>query len=324
MEETTSSMEGPYPGCRSFIREAFSKRNFPSKAVHGIMASVTPSTLKQYDVWFRKWWDYCAEHQQNPITSSLENIINFLDLQFQQNKSFSSINSCKSAISFFMPIKQEDETIIRRYIRGIYNHNPPKPKYEDTWDPHIVLSKLKLWQPLKDQSLEKLTLKMVTLLALVTTHRVQTLTKIKLENINIHDKVMNIKIADRIKTSGPKKPQPILNIPFNLEEPELCLASIIGKYIEITEPLRPHNETRLIITYKKPFHAATAQSVSRWIKTTLKMCGIDTDKYGSHSTRHAATSAAYRSGMSIAEIRKKAGWSEKSNTFNTFYNKPLA
>lgn len=79
----------------------------------------------------------------------------------------------------------------------------------------------------------------------------------------------------------------------------------------------------LILTIRKPIRAATSQTISRWIKLGLKEGGIDTDIYSSYSTRHAATSAAYRAGVNIDIVRKAAGWTEKSEVFSKFYNKPL-
>ncbi|CAG5009444.1 unnamed protein product [Parnassius apollo] len=43
----------------------------------------------------------------------------------------------------------------------------------------------------------------------------------------------------------------------------------------------------------------------------------------SHSTRHAATSAANRADLNLDLIRKTAGWSNNSETFARFYNRPL-
>ena len=39
-----------------------------------------------------------------------------------------------------------------------------------------------------------------------------------------------------------------------------------------------------------------------------------------HSTRHVATSKALQEGLTIDAIRNAAGWSEKSKTFDVFYN----
>lgn len=54
-----------------------------------------------------------------------------------------------------------------------------------------------------------------------------------------------------------------------------------------------------------------------------KSSGVNVDKFKGHSTRHAATSAALRMGVTIETIRNAAGWSEKSLTFWKFYNKPI-
>lgn len=48
--------------------------------------------------------------------------------------------------------------------------------------------------------------------------------------------------------------------------------------------------------------------------------GVNTSAY---STRHAATSAANRKGVSWDVIRNCAGWSQRSHTFASFYNIPL-
>jgi len=45
--------------------------------------------------------------------------------------------------------------------------------------------------------------------------------------------------------------------------------------------------------------------------------------FSGYSTRHASTSAAFRAGVDLEEIRRTAGWTEKSTTFNKFYNRPL-
>lgn len=51
--------------------------------------------------------------------------------------------------------------------------------------------------------------------------------------------------------------------------------------------------------------------------------GNDTNVFDACSTRHAATSTAKRKGISIDCIKKTAGWSENSRTFENFYDKPI-
>ncbi|KAJ8910995.1 hypothetical protein NQ315_005616 [Exocentrus adspersus] len=83
------------------------------------------------------------------------------------------------------------------------------------------------------------------------------------------------------------------------------------------------SHTSLFITFKKPYHNATSQTISRWLKTILKRSGLDTTKFTAHSTRHASTSAAARKDVPYDTIRLAAGWTKKSSAFATFYNRPV-
>ncbi|VEN56293.1 unnamed protein product, partial [Callosobruchus maculatus] len=90
-----------------------------------------------------------------------------------------------------------------------------------------------------------------------------------------------------------------------------------------TRPKRSREDSYLLITYKKPYHVASSQTLSRWIKKALQNSGIDISKFKGHSTRHAAVSAANRQGVSIETIRNAAGWTGKSDMFARFYNRPV-
>nr|CAH7755961.1 unnamed protein product [Callosobruchus chinensis] len=75
------------------------------------------------------------------------------------------------------------------------------------------------------------------LLALTTGHRSQTLINNYIDNINIIQSVIYIKVSGRFKTSGLNKPQPLLSFKIYHECPELCIASTFKHYIEKTQPL---------------------------------------------------------------------------------------
>ena len=47
-------------------------------------------------------------------------------------------------------------------------------------------------------------------------------------------------------------------------------------YVHRTQELRG-TERCLFLTYKKPHHRSTKQTISRWIKVTLGQAGIDTN-----------------------------------------------
>lgn len=237
--------------------------------------------------------------------------------------SYSSLNTSRSALSFILHGDLGNDPCIRRFCKGAAAMKPPKPRYSFTWDPDPVLQYLAKIIINKDTPLKTLTKKLVTLLALITGQRVQTLSLIRLENIQESKDDIKIMITDTIKTSGINRNQPLLNIPFYREKPNLCVASLLLKYRTRTSRLRKEGESKLLVTVVKPHKAAGTQTISRWIKEVLTESGIDTQMFSAHSTRHASTSAALRKGTSIDEIFKTAGWTQKSSTFARFYNRPL-
>lgn len=134
---------------------------------------------------------------------------------------------------------------------------------------------------------------------------------------------IEIKIPATIKTSGPNKSQPSLYLPFFFNNPHVCAAKTLLCYLKRTDSLRTNDNRLLFITYKKPHHKASSQSLSRWIKIILHKSGLDTNVFTAHRTRHASTSAAARKEVSIDLIRKMAGWSKRSEVFARFYQRPL-
>ncbi|CAG9136633.1 unnamed protein product [Plutella xylostella] len=104
---------------------------------------------------------------------------------------------------------------------------------------------------------------------------------------------------------------------------EWSLTTTIKDYIEVTKDLRQTSNNNLLLTFKRPHKAATAQSISRWIKQVLSESGVDVSVYSGHSTRHASTSAASSSGLSVEAIRKAAGWTKNSETFAKFYHRQV-
>lgn len=288
-----------------------------------MISSIGEKTIKQYSSCYKKWWDYCLKYKISLYKYNLNLVLNFLLVCFDEGLSYSSINTYRSSLALILNFNSEDGNTIKRFLKGVYNRRPSIPKYSTTWDPNPVLLHLAKIYPLHEFPLKDITQKLVTLLALTSASRVQTISKITLKNIVFKQDKIEIKIEERIKTSGPNKSQPFLVFPFFLDKPELCVAKTLEYYISITKPFRKDDMGYLILTNKKPFHPASTQSISRWIKEVLQKSGIDTSIFTSHSVRHASTSAACRAGLNIDLIKNTAGWTQSSSVFATFYNRPL-
>ncbi|KAJ8706181.1 hypothetical protein PYW07_010958 [Mythimna separata] len=287
-----------------------------------MLNSLSNNTIKQYNCSFKLWWKFCGTYSIEPYEGSVPYILKFLSECFHKGMSYGSLNSTRSALSILMGSKITSDDRLKRFFKGVFRLKPPNPKYNVTWDPGRVLDYLASKYPNESVSLVDLTKKLVTILALTSAHRVQTLSLIKIKNIIFLADGVQIKVPDIIKTSSKSSLQPCLHLKSYSSKLEICPVHTLKSYLIVTKNIRKETDN-LIITYKKPYHSASSQSISRWIKMTLNESGIDTSVFTAHSTRHASTSAASRAGLSIDLIRKTAGWSGTSSTFARFYNRPV-
>lgn len=164
------------------------------------------------------------------------------------------------------------------------------PKYASTRDPQIVLNYFKSLDN-DNVFLEVLSKKLITLLALVTGQRIQTLSLIDTKYIVVKKDSLEIRIPERVKTSNLGRNQPILCLPFYEENWNICPVRILQVYVEKTKELRK-DTLNLFISFKKPFKNISTQTLSRWVKDMLRESGVNTKIFSAHSTRHAATLAA--------------------------------
>lgn len=247
----------------------------------------------------------------------------FLTHLYNSGYQYGSLNCSRSALSFILGRNITDDDRITKFIKGAFRSRPPAPKYDFTWDTDVVLNYLSNLYPNESLNLEMLSKKLVSLLALVTAHRVQTLSLIQLKNIIVYSDYIIILISESIKTTRPNGHQPILKIPFYNGNQAICPARTLTGYIDKTSHLRAPNINNLFVSYRKPHGKVTSQTLSHWIKDVLHRSGIDTSVFSSHSTRHASTSKANRLGVSMDIIRKTAGWSASSSVFARFYNREI-
>lgn len=112
-----------------------------------------------------------------------------------------------------------------------------------------------------------------------------------------------------------------MKLPFFESKPSLCIAKTLLHYVSRTQNLRG-NEDRLLISFNKPHSKVSKDTVGRWIKSSLAELGID-KKFTAHSTRHASTSKAAEKGVTVDEIKRVAGWSQKSRVFADIYRLPI-
>ena len=260
----------------------------------------------------------------DPISSNVTVGINFLAELYDDGLSYSSINTARSALSTLMQLQDGENfgsnTLVSRFMRGVFVKRPALPRYKEIWDVSIVLRHIEKWHPLKDLDLKCLTLKTVMLMALTSGQRCQTINAVNLSNMQLTENRCRFEIKELLKTTRPNSHFGVVEFVAYIEEP-LCVRACLREYINRTKELRGNN-TKLLISFRKPHNAVTTSTVSRWLKETLRLSGIDITVYKSHSVRAAATSAAQLLNVTIEDILSAGGWAA-AETFRKFYNKPL-
>lgn len=299
------------------------KRGAPSASLNLLMASFADNTLNQYNSCLRRWWDFCQTNSYNYCEANVSQLIQFFTEHFEAGASYSTLNTMKSALTLLLDPLVTSHAMITRLLKGVFKLKPPMPKYDITWDPIIVLNYLSDFYPYDDISLRDLSFKTITLLAIASAQRMQTLSLIKIENIVIQTDCIIIKIIDLIKTSRPGAYQPLIRLPFIVENPKICPGLALQSYMNKTLNIRTCSSGNLFISFRKPHNKVGPQTLAHWVKTTMQKSGINTDVFGAHSTRHAATSAARRAGVSLQVVRRAAGWSDTSNVFLKYYNRDV-
>lgn len=289
-----------------------------------MMSSLADSTKKQYNTTFKLWWNFCLLNRVNYLEAPKSAVILFLTKEFQNGASYGTLNSHRAAISLLLGNHIGSDEQVSRLLKGVFKCRPSIPKYNNVWNPQIVLDFVEKWFPNQNFDLSQITKKLAVLLALCTAHRVQTLSLIKTNNIVFNEDQIIVAITNLIKTSTINREQPTLIIPYFKDRPSICPAQCLKDYLQMTTNIRNEIESHnLFLAYKRPHKPVTSQTISRWIKDILAASGVDVTRFSAHSTRHAATSTARAAGVSLETIRKTAGWTVTSQTFAKFYNRPI-
>lgn len=323
--ESASTTQEVNPTGMQIIRGSLTARGISGKAAEIITQSWREGTKQQYSVYLRKWCSFCSTRGIDPYKADIPQALDFMAGLFEQGLGYSAMNTVRSALSQVLQtpsgVSFGELPLVKQFMRGVYQEKPALPRYTTTWDVSILLKYLKTLPHVKSLSLKLLTFKTVTMLAILSAQRVQTLQYLDLRNMDLSENIVKFSIGDKLKQTKPGKHIKELEFPAYPTEPNLCVVQLVKEYITRTKPLRD-KITVLFITVAKPHRVASKDTISRWIKTTLGLAGIDLTRFKPHSVRSASSSSAAQAKVPVETILKTAGWSTQC-TFAKFYNKPM-
>ena len=232
-----------------------------------------PGTHKQYSVYIRKWYKFCEQREINCVTPNVSVVIEFLTELFDQGFGYSAINTARSALSQFIVYKGHctigSHPFVIKFVKAVFNLRPPVPRYSDIWDVSILLKFLRSLSTLHHLSLKKLTLKVVSLVALHVAARAQTLTCLDLNKMTKSKSKFVFRVgASDLKQSRPGYTPPQVELKAYPVDRRLCVYKALEVYIEQTKHLR-NTESRLFLSYMKPHKRVSSSTIGTWIKGVL-------------------------------------------------------
>ena len=213
-----------------------------------------------------------------------------------------------------------EHPLVVQLLKGCYNENPPRPRYESTWDTDVVLDYLSSLG--NDESLDfaQLSLKLLILLALVTLMRIGELNSISCSSVCLSTNKVTFSLL-RLRKKQHSGPLQSFSIPA-FTGSLVCPVKCFREYWTRTSKLRDPSCQSLFVITKKPHTATSTSTLGRWIRKCLSDAGIDDLVFSAHSTRGAGASKAAASGVATESILRAASWSSES-TFARHYNRPI-
>ena len=307
------------------IRGRLNSQGFQPDVVDTMLRGRRASSLAQYSVHINRWTEFCDFKQCNPHVSTTPIILEFLQTLVNKNLSYRSINTARSALASFVVLesgdKISDDTNVKLFMKGAFNIKPPQARHTISWDPEMVLKKLESEQAPADLPTELLVKRLALLVLLTSGQRPQVLLNLKLSNMSdLDNKVIFTLASTDVKQGRPGYRPPIIVLEQFVEK-NLCVVTHLREYLQRTSSIR-ENMDNLFLTTRKPYKVATRDTLSRWVKSLLDYCGVNTKIFTTGSTRAAVASKALEQGAPLEEIMSAAGWSQ-ATTFSRFYKKVL-
>ena len=274
-----------------------------------------------------KWFLYCDHYEVDRFKPTTWQVCRFLRLLSELNMSLGAVNAARCALSVLLPLLSNGLTIGKDYwvcraVKAAYHAKPPKARYAGFWDISPVFKLFERWGDNRELSLKQLSQKLVMLFLLISGQRGQAVPALHLDHLVWSEEGAAVfTLTVPMKTTRVGECLPVVTLKRYIMKRHVCVVDAIKEYIRRTESLR--GEAReLIVSFRKPHHPVSRDTISRWVIQVMDQAGIDTSVYKLHSTRGASTSAGAAMGLSSNVLLKHGSW-KSLKSMATFYNQPI-
>lgn len=314
-------------GAQAF-RSAIRQHGLSEEVSQFLFKSWRPGTQTQYDIYIKRWYNFCSQRDVSPFLPDLNAVLCFLLELFNGSPlykplGYSAINTARSALSTFVTIERQpigQHPVVCRFLKAVFNERPALPRYTMIWDTDILLRYLRSLSPVRKITLKLLTQKLAVLLLLLAGQRCQTVHKFSISQMNLTSSYVQFNVKGLLKTSRPGHHCGQVSYKAFAPDRRLCVVTVLRHYINRTQELRA-DEDSLFLTLRPPHGPASKDTLRRWVRDCMQAAGIDMQMFSTHSTRAAATSKVVDK-IPLMTIIRTAGWSNQS-TFAKYYKKPI-
>ena len=228
-----SSMEG--------LWQQYSAEGLSDQTTDLLESSRRLGTLHHYKKGWQKWCSWCLSRKIDPVSAGVNCVLEFLSNLFSEGLEYRTINGYRSAISAYheeakgIPIGQHPK--VCQLLSGVFNKRPPQPKYTVIWDISKVIDNISTLGNNENLSTKIITLKLTTLLAILSSNSVSELTYLDIRHTAFKEDSVVFYFSKLTKTCRKGKSLPSFELK-GFEKAELSVIRCLKQYLLITDPLR--------------------------------------------------------------------------------------
>ncbi|XP_060546801.1 uncharacterized protein LOC132711537 [Pantherophis guttatus] len=308
----------------------------PTRVISTMQAARRPSTSRIYEATWQSFSKWCRRSSIDPLSASVLQVLCFLQDGFDSGLTPNTLRRQVAAIASILSCNSPDSIArhphIRIFLRGAVNLRPPPIHRYPTWNLNKVLNALTLspFEPLRQVSLRFLSFKVAFLVAITSARRISELASLSIRSD------LCIFHTDRVVLRLDPAFLPKINSRFHRAQelvlPDFCprpghrlerswhlldVRRALKIYISRTAPLR--RTEALFVSFQPASIGARVSSVTigRWIRATIATAYQQQHlpvppRITAHSTRSAATSAAWATQATLEEVCRAATWTSIS------------
>ena len=174
-----SSMKG--------LRQQYSAEDLSDQTIDLLESSQRPGTLHHYKTGWRKWGSLCLSRYIALVSPGVNCVLKVLSNLFSQGLEYRTINGYRPAIPAYH--EKAEEILIGQHpkvcqlLSGVFNKRPPQPKYTVIRDISKVIDYLNTLGNNENLSTKIITLKLTTLLAILSSKRASEVTYLDIRHI---------------------------------------------------------------------------------------------------------------------------------------------